>query len=42
MPLNLTWQIALVLIADGFLIGIGFHFAGIVVSAIMGALRRPS
>ena len=40
MPLTLTLQTALILIADGFLIGVGFHFAGIVLSAISAASRR--
>ncbi len=40
MPVALTAQTALILIVDGFLLGVGFHFAGIVVSAIVGALQR--
>jgi hypothetical protein len=40
MPTSLTIQTAVILIVDGFLLGVGFHFAGIVVSAIVGALRR--
>jgi hypothetical protein len=40
MPTSLTAQTAVVLIIDGFLLGVGLHFAGIVVGAIVGALRR--
>lgn len=40
MPLELTWQTALILIADGFLIGVGWIIAGAVYAAILNVLGR--
>jgi hypothetical protein len=40
MPTALTWGLALVLIADGFLLGIGWILAQAVYSAILWVLGQ--
>jgi hypothetical protein len=44
MPLTLTWATAAVLVADGFLIGIGWQLAVAIYSFILWVLgqRRPA
>jgi len=40
MPLELSWSVAWHLIADGFLIGVGWIVAGAVYAALLGVLSR--
>lgn len=40
MPTELTWHIALVLVADGFLLGIGWIIASAVYAAILWVLGQ--
>lgn len=40
MPTELTWHIALVLVADGFLLGIGWIIASAIYAAILSVLNR--
>jgi hypothetical protein len=40
MPLSLTWQIALVLIADGLLLAIGWRIGNAVCDVIASLLSR--
>jgi len=40
MPLELTWLTALILIADGFLLGVGWIIAGAVYSAVLWVLGQ--
>lgn len=40
MPTALTWTLALILIADGFLLGIGWIIAQAIYSALLAVLSR--
>jgi len=40
MPTELTWHLALVLIGDGLLLGIGWIIASAIYSAILWVLSR--
>ena len=40
MPTALTWMIALILIADGFLLGIGWILAQAVYAAVLWVLGK--
>jgi hypothetical protein len=40
MPTELSWSIVLPLIADGFLLGVGWIIAGAIYAAILSVLSR--
>lgn len=40
MPTALTWTLALILIADGFLLGLGWIVAQAIYAAVLSVLSR--
>ncbi len=40
MPTDVTLHTALILVADGFLFGLGFHVAALLLSAVVARMKR--